>query len=138
MKIEEIEISPFEIIDKCIRQQKARDGEIEGGWRLDLVIKNTDRKTRSKIKVSLRYYDKDQKFIGLDSEKLWHEEYIKHDEIKDLSFYIEPPKETEKAELRINSKNSVPAWVHDPPVWFIFVFCGIILAVGILIHQLLQ
>ena len=138
MKIEEIEISPLKIIDKCIRQQKARDGEIEGGWRLDLIVRNTDNKTRSKIRVSLRYYNKEQEFIGLDSEKLWHEEYIKHNEEKDLSFYISPPKETEKVELRIKSKNSVPAWVHDPPVWAISLFFGIIFVIGILVNELLQ
>ena len=136
MIIEQSEIFPFEVLDVCIRQKKARDGESEGGWRLDLVAKNVGDNTRSKLEISLRYFDKDQKFVGLDKQSLWKDDYIKQDEVKDFSFYIEPPNEAEKVELRIQSKIGLPTWVNDPPVWLIFLFVFIVVGIFIVIQQL--
>lgn len=138
MTIEKIETSPFEIIDNCIRQRKARDGESEGGWRLDLVVKNTGNKPRSKIEVSLRYFDKDKMFVGLDQQSLWRDDYIKQNETKDLTFYIEPPREVERVELRIKSKSSISGWVEDPPIWLIVLFVFVVVGITSVVHQLIQ
>jgi hypothetical protein len=49
MEIKPTEIYPFTLEASALRQNKATDGESEGSWRLDLIIKNVGKSKRAKI-----------------------------------------------------------------------------------------
>ena len=115
MEIRPTEIHPFVVEASALRQTKARDGELEGGWRLDLILKNTGKSKRTKIGCSIRYYDQQGEFLGLDTP-YWHQGPIfRPQEHRDMSLHVDPPHSVRTAEIRIFSKSSVCS--SDDPWW---------------------
>ena len=115
MEIKPTEIHPFVVEAAALRQTKAHDGEREGSWRLDLILKNIGKSKRIKIGCSIRYYDQQEEFLGLDTP-YWHQgTIIRPQEHQDISLHVDPPVSTRTAELRIFSKSSISS--SDDPWW---------------------
>lgn len=114
MKIQLADVHPFVVNASALRQVKARDGEAEGGWRLDLIVKNAGRWSRSKIRCSLRYYDKNGTFLGLDTP-YWQQCTVASQSEQSVSLYVDPPAAAEIAELHIISKSTFTC--SEGPWW---------------------
>jgi hypothetical protein len=115
MEIKPTEIYPFALEASALRQNKATDGESEGSWRLDLIIKNVGKSKRAKIGYSIRYFDQQGKFLGLDTP-YWHQGAVfRPQENRDISLHVNPPEHAITAEFRIFSKASISS--SDDPWW---------------------
>ncbi len=117
MQLKPKEIAPFRIDDSAIRQLKVRNGESEGGWRLDLVLTNESSQKLSRLDFSIRYFTEDNSFVGLDKPSVYSPMTFHPDTAQDVALYIEPPPKAASAELRITAKSGLRTLFDDDPWW---------------------